>query len=381
MSHILGNLIAFAGLLRRAGLPVGTDQVLTLFEALPYVDLRSRDEVRAACETVLVRRREDLAAFDRIFNDLKFEAGAPAEPAEVEVSNETLVLRTYSDLDRVADRDFSALTDVEHAAVRAALVNLAWDVDRHRTRRWRRGRGTRIDLRRALARAIRTGGEIVALPTKVRRTRPRPIVLLCDVSGSMELYARTLLLFAHGMSRRRRHVEAFLFATRLTRISHELRASNPDAALAAVSRAVRDWSGGTRIGEALRTFHQRWRRRVLHGSSIVILISDGWDRGSPDALRDEMARLQRGCHRLIWLNPLIGTVDYAPLTRGLQAAMPFVDDFLPVRTLRDVRELALHLGSLHQYGRHRNVRVQRAAATGVGNDAGSRRDRVVHPRV
>jgi uncharacterized protein with von Willebrand factor type A (vWA) domain len=207
------------------------------------------------------------------------------------------------------------------------------------------------------------------------------VVLLCDVSGSMELYTRTLLLFAHALARSRRDVEAFLFATRLTRITSQLRSPRPDAAMGAVSRAVQDWSAGTRIGEALRTFHQRWRRRTLHSSSIVILISDGWDRGEPQLLRDEIARLQRSCHRLIWLNPLIGTIDYAPLTRGLQAALPFVDDFLPVRTLRDVRDLALHLGRLDRHGRHRNLHLRRAARSRLEPADGPGGDRFVHPRV
>jgi uncharacterized protein with von Willebrand factor type A (vWA) domain len=263
--------------------------------------------------------------------------------------------------------------------VRAALDRLAWDVDDHRTRRWIAGRGSRIDLRRTLSRSLRTGGEIISLPRRTWRIHPRPILLLCDVSGSMELYTRTLLLFAHALSRRRRDVEAFLFATRLTRVTHELRAAKPDAAMAAVSRAVQDWSGGTRIGDALRVFHQRWRRRTLHSRSIVILISDGWDRGEPRVLRDEIARLHRSCHRLIWLNPLIGTIDYAPLTRGLQAALPFVDDFLPVRTLRDVRDLALHLGALDAHGHHRHLRLRRATRSGLGSDAGPGRDRIVHP--
>jgi uncharacterized protein with von Willebrand factor type A (vWA) domain len=188
-------------------------------------------------------------------------------------------------------------------------------------------------------------------------------------------------MFAHAMSKGHGDVEAFLFATRLTRITHALRAPRPDAAMAAVSRAVRDWSGGTRIGEALRVFHQRWRRRTLHSHSIVLLVSDGWDRGEPDVLRDEIARLQRSCHRLIWLNPLIGTIDYAPLTQGLQAALPFVDDFLPVRTLRDVRDLAVHLGALATHGRDRHLHLRRAAAARLGPDAGSRGDRFLHPRM
>jgi uncharacterized protein with von Willebrand factor type A (vWA) domain len=263
--------------------------------------------------------------------------------------------------------------------VRSGLERLTWNLKERRTRRWGPGRGSRIDLRRALSRSLRTGGEITELPRRRRRTRPRPIVLLCDVSGSMEHYTRTLLLFAHTLSRGTRDVEAFLFATRLTRITMELRAPKPDAAMAAVSRAVKDWSGGTRIGEALRSFHQRWRRRTLHGSSVVILISDGWDRGDPQLLREEIARLHRSCHRLVWLNPLIGTVDYAPLTRGLQAALPFVDDFLPVRTLRDIRDLALHLGALRDHGHHRHLHVQRASRKSLGDDARPGRDRIMHP--
>ncbi len=228
----------------------------------------------------------------------------------------------------------------------SAIANLTWNPGLRRTRRWIPGRGARIDLRRALARSLRTGGEIVELPRKQRRIKPRPIVLLCDVSGSMERYSRTLLHFAHTLARNTRRVEAFLFATRLTRITMELRTPRADAAIAAAAHSVQDWSGGTRIGAALRTFHQRWGRRSLHGGPVVLLISDGWDRGEPQVLRDEIARLQRSCHRLIWLNPLIGTLDFAPLTRGLQAALPFVDDFLPVRTLRDVRDLAVHLNTL-----------------------------------
>jgi uncharacterized protein len=296
----------------------------------------------------------------------------------VDGSVEAVGLRTWSNTDSIASKDFGEMSESELALARSALAQLTWQIDERRTRRWVSGPGQRIDLRRALARSLRTGGDVAMLPTRRRRTRARPIVLLCDVSGSMERYTRTLLLFAHSLSRDTRRVEAFLFATRLTRITMELRAPKPDAAMAAVSHAVRDWSGGTRIGEALREFHQRLRRRTLRGESVVILISDGWDRGDPELLRGEIARLQRSCHRLIWLNPLIGSENYAPLTRGLQAALPYVDDFLPVRTLRDVRDLALHLGSI-RYGRHRYLHLRRSAATRMGAADGSRGDRVVHP--
>jgi uncharacterized protein with von Willebrand factor type A (vWA) domain len=399
----LDNLVAFGRLLRHAGLQIGTDRLITLTEALQLIDLGSRDETQAACRSVLIQRHEDIATFDKVFEEYwtvnTTEPGSDADqsrsrrsPPEdartesdtvdsdpIELSEETVSLRTWSDADAIATKDFSELTEAEQAIARAALARLTVDMEERRTRRWIPGRGSRVDLRRALASSLRTGGEITTLPRRRRRTKPRPIVLLCDVSGSMERYARTLLLFAHTLSRRSRGVEAFLFATRLTRITMALRAPTPAAAMTAVSRAVSDWSGGTRIGEALRAFHQRWRRRTLHGGSIVILISDGWDRGDPRLLADEIARLHRSCHRLVWLNPLIGTADYAPLTRGLQAALPHVDDFLPVRTLRDVRELALHLGALNSHGHHRHLHRRRASRPGLGPADGSRGDRIVHP--
>jgi len=403
VSAFLDNLISFGRLLRSAGLQVDTGRVIDLAAALPLIDLGSPDEVRSACRTLLLQRHEDFATFDRLFNLFwsgesvadRSEANEPnrappasaaggslagpdgADPADVSEA----AVRAWSNLDTVATKDFAALTDDELATARAAIASMHFDAGDRRTRRWIAGRGPRVDMRRAIARSLKTGGEIITMPRRHRRTRPRPIVLLCDVSGSMELYSRTLLHFAHSLARQRQEVEAFLFATRLTRITMELRSPKPDAAIAAVSQAVRDWSGGTRIGEALRAFHQRWRRRTLHSGAVVILISDGWDRGDPQVLRDEIARLQRSCHRLIWLNPLIGSIDYAPLTQGLQAALPFVDDFLPVRTLRDVRDLALHLGSIDSHGHFRHLHLHRAPRTRMGADARSRGDRIVHPRV
>ena len=380
MSHFVENLAVFARLLRTAGLPVGTDRLLTLIEALGHVDLESRDDVRAACQAVLIQRAEDIQTFRKLFD--QFHASEAADSAnEGEAVDEPIRLRTWSDREALANKDFAELTAEERAMVGTALAGLAWNLEPRRTRRWVAGRGSRVDLRRAIAQSLRTGGDIASLPARTRRTRPRPIVLLCDVSGSMELYTRTLLLFAHALSTRRRDVEAFLFSTRLTRVTREVGAAKPEAAMRAVAAAVRDWSGGTRIGDALRTFHQRWRRRVLHSRSIVILISDGWDRGDPDVLRDAVARMQRSCHRLIWLNPLIGTIDYAPLTRGLQASLPFVDDFLPVRTLVDVRELALHLGALDRHGHYRNLHVRRRTGARLGDDARPGSNRLLHSRL
>lgn len=169
----------------------------------------------------------------------------------------------------------------------------------------------------------------------------------------MEPYSRMLLHFAHALGGRDQSLEVFLFSTTLTRVSRQMRTRDINGALAAVSRAVPDWSGGTRIGEVLRQFHRQWARRLLPHSPVVLLVSDGWDRGDPALLRDQIARLRRSCHRLIWLSPLIGTADYAPLTRGLQAALPYVHDFLPVRTMTDLLSLAAHLNTLdHQPSRY-----------------------------
>jgi uncharacterized protein with von Willebrand factor type A (vWA) domain len=373
MSNLHRNLIVFGRLLRRAGIDVHVGRMIDVTEALQHVDIGSRDEVYHACRTLLVHRHDQLAVFERAF-DMFWRAhtgrsthaqGAPTAPdpsrsgppggewppsGEVEPGDEGQVspglLQTWSDAGVIAEKDFGEFTTEEVALARVALERLVWSPGQRRTRRWIPGHGSRVDLRRALARSLRTGGDVVTLPRRRRRSRPRPIVLLCDISGSMERYSRMLLHFAHALTRRQRRVEAFLFSTQLTRITMQLRARRIAEAVAAVSKAVPDWSGGTRIGASVRQFHQQWTRRALRGGPVVLLISDGWDRGEPELLGEQIARLQRSCHRLIWLNPLIGTQGYEPLTRGLQAALPYVDDFLPARTLTNLADLAIHLNTL-----------------------------------
>jgi hypothetical protein len=377
MSHLLDNLLFFGRVLRLAGIDVHPGRMIDVVEALGHVNLAARDEVFHTCRALLVHRPEQLAVFDLAFDtfwrqrlgrlsgtaaskmptvsadmlqpppsqELVAQVGSIADSNEEAPSFDNAV-RTWSDRGGVAGKDFAVLSETERVEARLALERLVWNPGNRRTRRWVRGRGPRIDLRRAISESLRTGGEIVTLKRRARAVRPRPLVLLCDVSGSMEGYSRMLLHFAHAITRRHQRVEAFLFSTELTRITRELRLPRPDDALSAVSRSVRSWSGGTRIGAAVKEFHQRWSRRALLGGPVVLIISDGWDCGEPGELRDQIARLQRSCHRLIWLNPLIGTADYAPLTRGLQAALPFVDDFLPARTLTNLADLAVHLNAL-----------------------------------
>jgi len=377
MSHLLDNLLIFGRLLRRVGIDVHPGRLLDLVDALGHDDLGERDDVYHTCRALLVHRQEQIALFDRAFAAFwrdRGQDGAPGAPrpegagASIVEIEQVLApgdlagtegdeageseptpevgIKTWSDLGGLRDKDFAAFSADEIAKARIALSRLAWDPGGRKTRRWVAGNGPRLDLRRAIADSVRTGGDVVTLRRRMRLIRPRPLVLLCDVSGSMDRYCRMLLHFAHTLASRRRRVEAFLFSTELTRITRLLRMPRPDDALAAVSRSVPDWSGGTRIGAAVKDFHQRWSRRVLTGGPVVLLISDGWDRGDPGQLRDQIARLQRSCHRLVWLNPLIGTDGYAPLTRGLQAALPFVDDFLPARTLNNLADLATHLNAL-----------------------------------
>jgi uncharacterized protein with von Willebrand factor type A (vWA) domain len=416
----LTRLIAFARALRGAGIDAHPGRTIDLLRALPLIDWSSRVDVYHACRTLLITRADQIPAFDRAFatffsqssRQTPGRAVTPAaltgsatfspsiaaveSDADADAGGEAArVFGAWSDTGGLANKDFAAFTRDEVIAAREALDRLVWEPGERRTRRRERGHGSHIDLRRAMRASVRTGGELVWLPQLRRRRRPRTLILLCDVSGSMERYARMLLHFTHALATRHRRLEAFVFATRLTRVTTELRRRQIDAAVGAVARTVTDWSGGTRIGESLAQFHRQWARRVLHGGPVVLLISDGWDRGEPELLRDQMAWLRRRSHRLIWLNPLLGSEGYAPLTRGLEAARPYVDDFLPARTLTDLRSLALHLNALaadpsrhprrsrvtHTDGHHRHLHVQGTTAASLGSADGPGRDRRLHSRL
>jgi uncharacterized protein with von Willebrand factor type A (vWA) domain len=325
---------------------------------------------------MLVHRHEDLPVFDRAFDLFWKRRGEPWGRADLRSLGEArsrvelrfavpggdtglagaadagreappvVARRTWSAREAFRQKSFAAYSEEEIREAAAAMAALRWTPGRRRTRRWMPGTGPSLDLRRVLRRNLSTGGEVLRLPRRVRRERVRPLVVLADISGSMERYSRMLLHFVHALVADRRRVEAFLFATRLSRITPQLRRESPDAAVRAVSRAVQDWAGGTRIGDALRAFNVTWARRVLSGGAVVLLVSDGWDRGDPQRLSAEMAHLHRSCHRLIWLNPLLGDPEYEPLTRGMQAARPHVDDFLPVHNLSSIEALAERLNAI-----------------------------------
>jgi uncharacterized protein len=379
VSHLFINLLRFGELLHTLGLDVHAGRMSDVAAALEHIEIGRKQDFYFTLRTLLIHRQQDLETFDdafrifwrkpaaewsttdlralgehRKFGKPKIEfptAGStqsPEEqpaPARSEVA-QRVVAMSYSAREVSRTKDFEQFTEDEIAEARAMLSTLDWELAVRRTRRWIAGPGMTLDLRRLLRTNIRYAGEPIEIPTRRRKPKHRPLVLLCDISGSMERYSKMLLHFMYSMATGLDRVEAFLFATQLTRVTRELSRRSADEAVTCITRRIPDWSGGTRIGEALRTFNVQWCRCVLNHGAIVLLISDGWDRGEPEILRAEMSRLQRTCYRLIWLNPLLGAPDYQPLTRGMQAALPFVDDFLPVHNLDSLVAIARHLNTL-----------------------------------
>lgn len=376
VGNLADHILRFGVLLRETGVAVSPGQLLDLITALDHVGVLHRDDVRAAMRCTLVLRREDLPLFDTAFeffwhmhaNDpeqqmlqlalpqLKIQRRQlrvprkPPEDAADESSEqrEELELQlTFSREESLRQKDFAQCSWEEVQAGYVLMRRMQWRIEPRRTRRSRADRrGRRIDMRRTLRLGMRAAAEPIFLARRSPRVRPRPLVVICDISGSMERYSRVLLQFAHALAGGMRTVESFVFGTRLTRITRQLQRRDIDDALTLVGKHVLDWSGGTRIGDAVRSFNLNWSRRVLGRSPVVLLISDGWDRGDPELLSREMDRLQHSCHRLIWLNPLLGTPGYEPLTIGMQAALPYVDDFLPVHNLVSLEQLGQRLSSL-----------------------------------
>ena len=359
---------AFATMLRRLGVPVSTGDVVTFVEALGEVGLEERAAVYWAGRTTLVRRPEDRPAFEQGFaafwlqrelirtsrevepvvlavdDDVDDETADEApDDQEVEDGARTISVR-YSPTEVLRHKDFAAYTAREHAEARRLMGDLRLGGARRRSRRMRRSRGGRRtrhpDLRRTVHRSLRLHGEPIERAFLEASERPRRVVLLCDVSGSMETYSRALLRFLHAAVVGRGRVEAFALGTRLTRLTRELSSHDPDAAMAKAAEAVADWSGGTRLGEVLRQFNDEWGVRGMARGAVVVILSDGWDRGEADELAGQMARLRRVAHRIVWVNPLKVTPGYAPLARGMAAALPFVDEFVEGHSLASLEHLA-----------------------------------------
>jgi uncharacterized protein with von Willebrand factor type A (vWA) domain len=422
-SVFLKNAVLFTRALRSAGVPTDLGGALDFARALTLVDIGDRTQVHASGQAIFCRRHADLPVYDAVFDQFwrrhvariaptalgteaprpppkEREQGAVApessaerqgrrtgRPEQAEPSSEAQEDQEIGEGRVVSPRAFSAAEAFSHREFDRMSTSELRDAERlndllrprHETRLTRRyehhPHGRRLAPRAMFRRNLATGGDLVDWVWRRRVRRPRTIVVLCDVSGSMERHARLLLRFVQALTRASGvRTESFVFGTRLTRVTHELRGRDPDVAIHRVSETVTDWSGGTRIGESLRTFNLRWARRVLRTSGVVIVVSDGWDRGDPALVGTEAARLQRNCHRLIWLNPLSGADGYEPLAAGMAAAYPSIDDFLPIHNLASLERLGevlggLGLGSTGRPPRNGVPNVYRIEAKGSGRRA------------
>ena len=369
------NVMHFARLLRRAGLPVGPAEAVAAGQALELIDLGNRAQVRSALRGLMVHRHEHIELFDHAFDlfwrdpnagqyaaALALLEGSPPpeqppqpgdrriaeamspprkEPPKAEEAPPELdAVMTVSEREQLRTMDFEQMSAEQVARAKAEIRRLSLPLDLRRTRRLRPDtHGPRIDLAATLRRSLRRGGELTELSRSARVVRPPPLVVLCDISGSMARYAQVLLHFLHAVANDRDRVHVFLFGTRLSNITRQLRFRDPEVAFQMVAHAVPDWSGGTRIGEALAEFNRHWARRVLGQGAVVLLVTDGLDRDGAAGLAENMDRLHRSCRRLIWLNPLLRWDGFQPKSTGIRAMLPHVDEFRTVHSLDSLRDL------------------------------------------
>ena len=377
--HIAANIMHFARVLRAAGLPIGPGQVIDAVQAVKSTGLGRRDDFYWALHAVFVNRRDQRELFDQAFHIFwrnpqilermmsmilpSAELGQAEKPeAEVSLRIAEALAAGASPQDEISTReseeiefdatltfsreevlreiDFEKMSAAEIEAAKAAMRRIRLPIKDIPTRRFRTDKtGARADMRATLRAALRFGGDVIPMRWRSRRRRAPPLVVLCDISGSMERYARMLLHFLHAITNDRDRVHTFLFGTRLTNVTRYLRYRDIDIALDKIAEAVVDWSGGTRIGQCLYEFNRDWSRRVLSQGAVVLLITDGLDREGADGLPKEMDRLHRSSRRLIWLNPLLRYEQFQPKSQGIRAILPHVDEFRPVHNLESLMQL------------------------------------------
>ncbi len=390
---LVANIMHFARALRAAGLPIGPGTVIEALRAVEAIGIGNRRDFYWALHAVFVNRHDQRELFDQAFHvfwrnprilerlqalilpDLGLEAAAVEEAlsrrmaealrgdqaAEAEDGREPEVevdaAMTYSGQEQLQTRDFEKMSTEEVALAKAAMRRMRLPAMAVPTRRFQPSpRGRRIDMRASLRASLRSGSRDIPLRRRVRRRRHPPLVVLCDISGSMSRYSRMLAHFLHAVTNDRDRVYTFLFGTRLTNITRHLRHRDVDLAMERVADAAEDWSGGTRIGACLRAFNTVWSRRVLGQGAVVLLITDGLDREGGEGLAAEMERLHKSCRRLVWLNPLLRYEAFQPKSMGMRAIMPHVDDFRPVHNLESLSALA---GALAQPGPETREEVER----------------------
>jgi len=383
-ARLAENILHFARVLRAAGLPVGPAKVIVALEAVQAVGVEQREDFRAALESVLIERHEQQALFDQAFElywrnprllermmqlllpkvytrmpRADAEAALSARladalvPPRVERETEQQEVTadaafTFSPREVLQSKDFESMTAAELSEVKAMIARLRLPLPELPIRRTvAASRGSAVDLRATLRAMASAGGTVVPLAWRQRRRRRPPLVVLCDISGSMDRYSRMLLFFLHAITNDRDRVHTLLFGTRLTNITRHLKRRDVDVALARVSAAVSDWAGGTRIGACLAEFNRRWSRRLLAQGAVVLLISDGLDSDVGEGLAAEMERLAKSCRRLIWLNPLLRYEKFEARPAGIRAMLPYVDELLPVHNLESLKQLATAFARPH----------------------------------
>jgi hypothetical protein len=422
--RLLYRLTEFGRLLWEVGIYVGPGKMLDLAETLDYVDITNKNDFYHTLKCSLLAKHEQEALFDQLFvyywhmrdqqdkragdtapgvakrdekrlrlppselkrlaehmntpdekrKDLRSEMRESErrrrvieqdamEEAEKNDEDENPQGTAYSAIEVLRKKDFESFSWEEVQEAKKLMSEMRWHLGMRETHRKAPARrGTLPDMRRIVRRNLKYGAELLELTWRETRQKPRPLVIICDISGSMSLYSRLLLHFVHTISNGLMHVEAFVFGTRLTRITRQVKRRDVDDAVHDVAKSVQDWSGGTRIGDALHGFNQHWARRVLGRGAVVLIISDGWDRGESNTLAIEMDRLQHSSHRLIWLNPLLGSPDYRPLTIGMKTALPYIDNFLPAHNLDSLINLGNMLNTIDESRPIRSPGARKQAA-------------------
>jgi uncharacterized protein with von Willebrand factor type A (vWA) domain len=401
--RLLYRLTEFGRILWEVGIDVGPGKMLDLVETLNYIDITNKEDFHNTLKCSLLAKHEQEMIFDQMFlyywymrdrqekkaetpgvtkredkplrlppserkrlaehmnaaveqrKEIKPEMReterkrsiAEREDAEKEDDDTNPQGTAYSAIEMLRKKDFESFSWEEVQEAKKLMAEMRWRLGLRKTHRKAPAKhGSLPDMRRIVRRNLKYGAELLELTWRETRQKPRPLVIICDISGSMSLYSRLFLHFIHTISNGLLNVETFVFGTRLTCITRQLKRRDVDEAVQDVSKSVQDWSGGTRIGDALHSFNRYWARRVLGRGAVILIISDGWDRGDAGTLEIEMDRLQHSCHRLIWLNPLLGSPDYRPLTIGMKTSLPYIDNFLPVHNLDSLISLGNLLSTI-----------------------------------
>ena len=389
-SRLHDAIASFGRFVRQAGCELGTGEIMNAVRATSYIDITNREDFKSALRATFITSHKFIPVFDQLFDlywrnpdrlenvsdilrrlyesrlaqaeleSMKQQAEQmkqrhldsfkPREEGEgkQESEDKTFDLFVYSPEEILREKRFDAYTEDELKEAKEFLNRWRWEFGEKRLRRLKPGRKRhRLNLRGTIRKNIFPTQDFVELAWREQKWKPRPLIILCDISGSMETYTRILMHFIFTLHAINPRLEAFTFGTRLNRITHTLRHKDVDDTMDLLTVSIKDWSGGTRIGETLETFNLLWARRVLGGGAVVLVISDGWDTGNVEKLKNEIDRLHRSCHRLIWLNPNLGYDDFQPLTRGVQTLLPYTDIFLPIHNLNSLVDLGKVLATLN----------------------------------